>query len=91
MCLRVRTVIASGWSGVWGLLSGRELPVALPEAARHALRAVGWDEDEDEPYYEDLFRNRLEYGEERPVRPVIYEIIAALSDHPALKRRLWAS
>ena len=84
-------LLARAWTGVWGLLSGRALPEALPEAARHALRAVGWDEDEDEPYYEDLFRNRLEYGEERPVRPVIHELIAALSSHPALKRRLWAS
>ncbi|MHB1672480.1 MAG: acetoin utilization protein AcuC [Acidiferrobacter sp.] len=84
-------LLARAWAGVWGLLSGRTLPVALPEAASRALRAVGWDEDEDEPYYEDLFRDRLEYGEERPVRPVIRELVAMLSGHVALKRRLWAS
>ncbi len=84
-------LVARAWTGLWGLLSGRALPVALPEAASRALRAVGWDEDEDEPYYEGLFCNRLEYGEERPVRPVIRELMVALSHHPALKRRLWAS
>ncbi len=84
-------LLARAWAGVWGLLSGRALPVALPEAAIRALRAVGWDEDEDEPYYEGLFRNRLEYGEERPVRPVIRELVAALAGHMALKRRPWAS
>ncbi len=84
-------LLARAWAGVWGLLSGRALPVALPEAARQALRAVGWDEDEDEPYYENLFRERLEYGEERPVRPVIRELLAMLSGHAALTRRLWAS
>lgn len=84
-------LLARAWTGVWGLLSGRALPVALPEAARRALRAVGWDEDEDEPYYEDLFCNRLEYAEERAVRPEIHELMTALSGHPALRRHLWAS
>ena len=84
-------LLARAWAGVWGLLSGRALPVALPEGASHALRAAGWDEDEDEPYYENLFRDRLEYGEERPVRPVIGELLAMLSGHAALKRCLWAS
>ncbi len=84
-------LLARAWAGVWGLLSGRSLAVELPEAASQALRAVGWDEDEDEPYYEDLFRRRLEYGDERPVRPVIQDLMAALADHVALRRRLWAS
>ncbi|HUW98978.1 MAG TPA: acetoin utilization protein AcuC [Acidiferrobacter sp.] len=84
-------LLARAWTGVWALLSGRDLPVALPEAASAALRAVGWCEDEDEPYYENLFRDRLEYGEERPVRPVIHELIQSLAHHSGLKRRLWAS
>ncbi len=84
-------LLARAWTGVWALLSGRELPVTLPKAASEALRAVGWDEDEDEPYYENLFRDRLEYGLEQPVRPAIRDITRALAHHGALKRRLWAS
>ncbi len=84
-------LLARAWTGVWALLSGRDLPVSLPKAASEALGAVGWDEDEDEPYYENLFRDRLEYGEDQPVRPVIRDIIRALTHHRALKRRLWAS
>jgi len=84
-------LLARAWTGVWALLSGRDLPVALPKAASAALQAVGWDEDEEEPYYEGLFRDRLEYGEERPVRPMIHDLIQSLSHHSGLKRRLWAS
>ncbi|MHB8253667.1 MAG: acetoin utilization protein AcuC [Acidiferrobacter sp.] len=84
-------LLARAWTGVWAVLSGRDLPVALPEAARAALQAVEWDADEDEPYYETLFQDRLEYGEDQPVRPVISDLIASLAQHSALKRRLWAS
>jgi len=78
-------LLARAWTGVWAVLSGRDLPVALPETAAAALRAVGWDEDEEEPYYEDLFRDRLEAGAVLPVRPIIEELLASLAHHPAVK------
>ncbi len=84
-------VLARAWTGVWALLSGRVLPVALPPEASAALRAVGWGEDEDEPYYEGLFTSRLEPREERPVRPEIHALARAVSRHVQGARRAWAS
>lgn len=83
-------LVARAWTGVWAILSGRTLPVALPAAAAAALRAAGWDEDEDEPYYERLFQDRLEYQEPRPLAPSVADLLRALDDHPLLRRRLWA-
>lgn len=84
-------LLARAWTGVWAALSGRSLPQALPEAARAALRSVDWDEDEDAPYYDSLFRDRWERGEDLPIRPVIRELKESLTQHPALERRLWVS
>ena len=53
-------ILARAWAGLWGLLSGRELPEALPPGGPELLRAVGWDLDEDEPHYAQLFRSRLD-------------------------------
>jgi acetoin utilization protein AcuC len=40
--------LARCWSGLWGRLSGREIPVELPEAARVILRSLSCDLIEDE-------------------------------------------
>jgi acetoin utilization protein AcuC len=40
--------LARCWTGLWGRLSGRELPVALPVAARSILRRLECDLVEDE-------------------------------------------
>jgi acetoin utilization protein AcuC len=40
--------LARCWTGLWGRLSGRELPVALPVAARSILRSLECDLVEDE-------------------------------------------
>ena len=31
------------WTGVWGILSGREVPQEMPQAGREVLRALTWD------------------------------------------------
>ncbi len=77
-------VLARCWAGVWALLSGRELPDALPEAAREHLRAVDWDMDEDEDYFEALFETRLDHDLSGPLRPEIEQRVETLIEHHPL-------
>lgn len=79
--------LARAWTGLWALLSGRELPAELPAGAAALLRAVGWDLDEDEPHYERLFTSRLDEVTPRRVRPQILDLRDALLRHPYLRRR----
>lgn len=78
-------LLARAWTGLWGVLSGRELPEAIPAEGAQLLRAVGWDQDEDEPYYEHLFAERLDRAESLPVRAEIHSLIERLRQHPFLK------
>ena len=76
-------LVARCWTGVWAVLSGRALPAALPEAARRVLREVGWDEDEDEDYYESLFASRLDREQSEPVRGEIHALLDRVrAGHP---------
>ena len=75
-------VLARAWTGLWALLSGRELPEALPPAGAAALRAVNWDLDEEEPYFEQLFCSRLDELSGTSVRPEIDALILSLQQHP---------
>ncbi|ACL73242.1 histone deacetylase superfamily [Thioalkalivibrio sulfidiphilus HL-EbGr7] len=80
-------MLARCWAGVWGLLSGRELPEAIPPEGEALLRAVDWDQDEEEDYFEDLFTSRLDRLVEGEVRREVRERVdALLSAHPALVR-----
>ncbi len=77
-------VLARAWTGVWALLSGRELPEALPESGAAALRAVNWDLDEDESHYAQLFRSRIDEAQEAPVRAEVLHLNQLLQLHPFL-------
>lgn len=79
-------LLARCWTGVWAVLSARKLPAALPEAARHALHAVGWDEDADEDYYHDLFESRLDRDDHpQTVRAEIHALLDRLrAEHPRM-------
>jgi acetoin utilization protein AcuC len=79
--------LARAWTGLWALLSGRELPHDLPAAGSALLRAVGWDLDEDEPHYARLLKSRLDAVTPRPVRPEIRALREALRRHPFLRSR----
>jgi len=78
--------LARCWAGLWAQLSGRELPEALPPAGRELLEAVDWDLDEDEDWFAELFRSRLDPPQNGPVNP---EVEAALDwlrgHHPLLQ------
>lgn len=60
-------VLARAWAGLWGLISGRALPEAIPPEGQAVLRAVDWDQDEDEDWFDALFVSRLDAP--RPKEP----------------------
>ena len=79
-------VLARAWAGLWALLSGRELPEQLPLAGTDLLRSVGWDMDEDEAHFAQLFLSRLDQLEAHSVRPEIYNLIDQIPLHPYFRK-----
>lgn len=79
-------LLARAWTGLWGLISGRSLPAAIPPDGRTLLQAVGWDADEDEPYFESLFETRLDSPNARFEVPsdALDRLIEGLTLHPFL-------
>lgn len=75
-------VLARAWTGLWALLSGRDLPQEIPASGAALLKAVGWDRDEDEPYFPGLFQSRLDPVQQLPVRPEIEACCARVREHP---------
>ena len=79
-------LLARAWTGLWAILSGRDLPDAIPEQGARALRDAGWDADDDEPYFARLFELRSD-------EPIASKVAAedidalrkALAQHPFLK------
>ncbi|HKJ71457.1 MAG TPA: acetoin utilization protein AcuC [Gammaproteobacteria bacterium] len=78
--------LARCWAGLWAQLSGRDLPVALPAAGRELLEAVDWDLDEDEDWFEELFRSRLDPPQQGPVNPDVEAALDWLRGHHPLIR-----
>lgn len=75
--------LARCWVGVWGLLSGRALPEAMPPEGAALLRAVGWDLDEDEEYFAQLFTSRLDHESAPSVRANLLALAGdLLARHP---------
>jgi len=74
-------LIARAWTGLWALLSGRELPAVIPAAGTHALRESGWRADDDAPHFDHLFAARLDFPEAKPVRSEIRDLAEALRRH----------
>ena len=78
--------VARCWAGVWGILSGRSLPAEIPVTGQQLLRQVGWDQDEDEDYFEDLFVTRFDPGYEGEIRDQTRHVVAQLlRAHPLLR------
>lgn len=75
--------LARCWTGVWGLLSGRDLASELPEQGKQLLQAVDWDDDEDEDYYANLFVSRLDQPSGGDVREEVrLRLTQLLTSHP---------
>ena len=81
--------LARCWTGVWAILSGRELPSAIPDPGQALLRAVDWDQDEDEDYFARLFTSRLDEDRSGPVRTEIEALLQRLDrEHPLFRSEL---
>jgi acetoin utilization protein AcuC len=78
--------LARCWTGVWALLCGRALPEAITPEGEALLRAVDWDQDEDEAYFQDLFTSRLDRLVPGEVREQVRARVSHLLDtHPGLR------
>lgn len=75
-------LLARAWTGLWGLLSGRELPAAIPAAGAEVLRRAGWDLDEDEPYFSGLFVSRFDHPEPKKISQQIQWLVKNIRYHP---------
>lgn len=76
-------VVARAWTGLWGLISGRQLPAELPSAGAAALRDSGWDLDEDAAHFAQFFASRLDAAPRpAPPRPQIVRLAQAVAGHP---------
>lgn len=75
-------LLARAWTGLWALLSGRELPETIPAAGAEALRGAGWIVDEDEPYFSNLFASRFDHPEQLQISNKIQQLIEDLQRHP---------
>lgn len=73
--------VARAWTGLWGLLSGRDLDPALPPAGVGLLRGVNWAGDETpEPAW---LRTRLvDAATGGPVRAEIRALARQVARHP---------
>ena len=75
-------VLARAWTGLWGVLSGRDLPAAIPAQGTKILQDIGWHMDEDEPYFSQLFLSRLDTQTALPIREEISTSVKAFPSHP---------
>ncbi len=79
-------MLARCWTGTWAVLSGRRLAAEIPAQGAALLREVDWDQDEDEDYFDDLFRSRLDTHRPGPVRAEVEWLVDELfRTHPALR------
>jgi len=76
--------LARCWTGLWGILSGRQLAQDLPESGRRLLEQVEWElDDEDAPDYTRQFRRLDDLPLEGPVRGDILDAVQLLlQQHP---------
>lgn len=73
--------VARAWTGLWALLSGRDLPDSIPPEGAQVMRATGWDLDEDEAWFPGLFLHRIDAPLCLPLRDEIRRLAARLPHH----------
>ncbi|MDH5536500.1 MAG: acetoin utilization protein AcuC [Betaproteobacteria bacterium] len=74
-------LVARAWTGLWALLSARDLPEEIPAAGADALRAAGWRLDEDEPHFKGLFASRLDQPEARQIDSQVQRVASEIRRH----------
>jgi acetoin utilization protein AcuC len=75
-------LVARAWTGLWGILSGRSLPEALPAEGAALLRGVEWEHDEDESPTEPLLRARVDDALTETVRDEVRVLADRVVAHP---------
>lgn len=78
--------LARCWLGVWGVLTNENFSDKLPAAGEALLRAIDWDLDEDEPWYERFFVSRLDQDYQSEIKPAVIKTVnTMLAEHTLLK------
>jgi len=77
-------VVARAWTGIWGLLTGRDLPATLPAGGRALLAAVEWDLDDDEDDRELRLASRLDPPGDARVGAAAQVLAARIVSHRGL-------
>jgi acetoin utilization protein AcuC len=75
-------LVARAWTGLWGILSGRQLPEALPAAGAALLRGVEWEHDEEAFPAEPLLRARVDEVVSDSIRGEVRALAERVLAHP---------
>jgi acetoin utilization protein AcuC len=75
-------LVARAWTGLWGILSGRRLPEALPAAGAALLRGVEWEHDEEASPTEPLLRARVDEVVSDSIRAEVRALAERVLTHP---------
>lgn len=76
---------ARAWTGLWGVLSGRELGDAIPPRGVALLRAIRWEAD-DADDHQDRTLSLSDRVSEGPVREEIHALARRVALHPFFAR-----
>jgi acetoin utilization protein AcuC len=68
--------LARCWTGLWGLLSGREIPARLPRQAGTILDALSCDLVDDEEIRPEWLTTLVDAPREGPVRDAVRSLVA---------------
>jgi acetoin utilization protein AcuC len=66
--------LARCWTGLWGRVSGREIPVVLPEAARVVLAGLACDLIEDDEVRPEWLTSLVDPPRSGPVREAVIDL-----------------
>ena len=67
------------WAGYWGRLSGRMMPYQMPDGAQAVLRGLESDLIDEEDRDPRWITRLVDPADERPVRPAVIDLVAAIA------------
>jgi len=77
-------LVARAWTGLWGILSGRSLPEALPPAGAALLGGIEWEHDGEESPVAPLLRARVDDTVSQSIRDEVRALPDRIRAHPFL-------
>ena len=75
--------VSRAWAGIWGVLSGRDLPERLPASAEAVLRGLDWHLARRRPPTETLLTRLRDDPRDGPVRDEIRALARIVTMEPA--------